>query len=171
MTHSFQDMSLEYFEDNPFNKIGEGFALTTEADGKLNSMTAAWGGVGVMWGKNVAYVVVRDSRYTKEIIDKTDKFSMTFFAEDDKKAKMLLKYMGAVSGRDEDKIKGAKITIDHYNDVPYIDEGTLVFICKKLFVAPMSKDFYIDKEIYEKYYPTGDNHNIFIAEIETMLAR
>ncbi|MCR5785428.1 MAG: flavin reductase family protein [Eubacterium sp.] len=164
-------MSLEYFDGNPFEKIGGGFALTTECDGKVNSMTAAWGGLGVMWGKNVAYVVVRDSRYTKEILDKTDKFSMTFFADDDKNSKMLLKYFGAVSGRDEDKIKVSRITIDRYNDVPYIDEGVLVFICKKLFCSPMTKDNYLDKAIYDEYYPTGDNHNIYIAEIEMMLAR
>lgn len=79
-----------------------GFALTAEKDGKVNTMTAGWGGLGVMWGKNVAFVVVRDSRYTKEFIDSSDSFSLTFF-ENTPDNKKMLSYIGSTSGRDEDK--------------------------------------------------------------------
>ena len=43
--------------------------VTAEKDGKVNTMTASWGGVGIMWGKPVAYVFIRPQRYTKEFID------------------------------------------------------------------------------------------------------
>ena len=78
--HTFQPLDIKDIDINPFNMIAsDWFALTAEAEGKVNSMTAGWGGFGVMWGKNVAFIVVRDSRYTREIIDKADTFSMTFF--------------------------------------------------------------------------------------------
>ena len=40
---------------NAFEKIGKQWMLITAADGeKVNDMTASWGGLGVIWGKNVA---------------------------------------------------------------------------------------------------------------------
>lgn len=171
MKHSFQPMDLNFFECNPFEKIGtDTFAITATKDGKVNTMTAAWGGLGVMWGKKVAYIVVRDSRYTKEFLDASDRFSMTFFDKQDKN-KMILKYIGTVSGRQEDKIKNANLTIDYENGTPYIDEGNLIFICKNLYRAPMPASDFLDAAIDEKWYSNKDYHNLYIAEIETMLAR
>ena len=67
-------------------------------------MTISWGGVGVLWGKNVVYVFVRDSRYTKELIDVGDFFSLTFVSDQYRDA---LNYCGSPSGRNEDKIANA----------------------------------------------------------------
>ena len=41
-------------------------------------MTVSWGGVGVLWGKNVVFIFIRDSRYTKEFLDNGDLFSLSF---------------------------------------------------------------------------------------------
>ena len=77
---------------NAFDKIGKQWMLITASDGeKLNAMTASWGGLGVIWGKKVAYIFVRESRYTKEFIDKSDTLSLAFFTED---KKPMLGYMG-----------------------------------------------------------------------------
>ena len=44
MEKSIKDLSM-----NPFTKIGEEWMLiTSEKDGKANSMTASWGGMGVL---------------------------------------------------------------------------------------------------------------------------
>ena len=74
--------------DNPFKLIGKDQMLITACTKKIsddgniitgrpNTMTANWGGLGVLWNKNVATVYIRPSRYTKEIIDETDTFSLT----------------------------------------------------------------------------------------------
>ena len=63
-------------------------------------MTVSWGGLGVIWGKNVTYIFVRESRYTKEFIDNGEFFSLSFL---DKEYKEDLAYCGSTSGRDEDK--------------------------------------------------------------------
>ena len=66
--HTFQPIPMESFEFNPFTKIGKDWALVTAGTKlKSNAMTVSWGGVGVLWGKNVAFIFIRDSRYTKEL--------------------------------------------------------------------------------------------------------
>ena len=170
--HTFQPLDIKDVDINPFNMIAsDWFALTAEADGKINTMTAGWGGFGVMWGKNVAFIVVRDSRYTREIIDKADTFSMTFFDMKNKQNRVILKYLGGVSGRDEDKIKNAALNVYYYDKTPYIDEGNIVYICRKLSKTPINSDSLIDMGIDEKWYADKDYHSLYIAEITNMLVR
>lgn len=85
--HTFQPYPIDLMEMNPFTKIGKEWMLITAGDAKkANTMTASWGGVGVLWGKNVVYIFVRDTRYTKEFIDNGETFSLTFFDESNKGA-------------------------------------------------------------------------------------
>ena len=167
--HSFQPISLSELELNVFKTIGEEWMLVTaEKDGKTNTMTASWGGIGVLWGKNVAYVFIRESRYTKELIDSSDTFSLSFFRGYNKRE---LKYLGAVSGRDEDKIKNARFSVDYLNGTPYIDEATSVLICRKMAAQPISKEFFLDSNIDSTWYKDGDYHVMYVAEITDFLAR
>ena len=97
---SFKEIKPEELQKNPFQMIGKEWLLVTaEKDGKANTMTASWGGVGVMWGRNVAFIVIRPQRYTKEFIDASDKLSLSVLDEEYRKT---LSYLGSVSGRDED---------------------------------------------------------------------
>ena len=80
--HTFQPYPIDMLNMNPFTKIGKEWALISAGDkNKCNTMTVSWGGVGVLWGKNVVYIFIRDSRYTKEFIDNGEFFSMSFFDE------------------------------------------------------------------------------------------
>ena len=170
MAHSFQDMSIDYFECNPFNTIGQDwFAIMAGDENGSNAMTAGWGGMGVMWGKNVFFVVVRRSRYTHEFLDKHDRFSITFFP--DKKGRMLLKYLGSVSGRDEDKVKNSRTTIDYDDGVPFLDEGKIVFICKKMYRGAIDPEDFLDSAIDAEWYKDGDYHDLYIGEVEKFMAR
>ena len=168
--HTFEPSPVDLLDFNAFTKIGNEWTLITAGDKeKTNAMTASWGGVGVMWGKNVAFIFVRDTRYTKEFIDNGDTFSLTFF---DKTYHSALKYMGAVSGRDEDKIGNARMHLDYYNgEIPYIDEGNLVIVCKKMSATRITEDSFIDPEIKEKWYADGNMHTMYIGEILEVLAR
>lgn len=106
--HTFQPMPMDVLEFNPFTKIGKDWALVTAGTKeKANPMTVSWGGVGVLWGKNVAFIFIRDSRYTKELLDENEFFSLTFLSEQYRDA---LNYCGSHSGRNEDKFKGAGLT-------------------------------------------------------------
>ncbi len=168
--HTFQPIPADLFEFNAFSQIGQDWMLiTAEKHGKPNTMTASWGGVGVMWNKNVAYIVVRESRYTKEMIDGSDTFSLSFLKHSEYKS--TLKYLGVISGRDEDKIAGARLHIDYSHKTPYIDEAHTVLICKKLCAMPMTSDYFTDPSINETWYKDKDYHTLYIGEIVEFLAR
>ena len=166
--HTFQPYPTELFELNPFTKIGKDWMLISAGNKeKANTMTASWGGLGVLWGKNVAYIFVRDSRYTKEFIDANDTFSLTFFFF----FMSALKYLGIVSGRDENKIAGARFNVNYSDDTPFIDEGNLVFICKKMSATRMTADQFIDPKLADTFYKDSDMHTLYVGEITQILAR
>ena len=111
--HAFQKVDFDQFEVNPFDKIGKDWMLVTAGnEEKANTMTASWGGMGVMWGKNVVFVFIRDSRFTKEFIDREGRFSLSFPSEEYRKE---MKFLGTVSGRDEDKIKEAGVHVAYHD--------------------------------------------------------
>lgn len=148
---------------NAFEKIGKQWMLITASDGeKVNTMTASWGGFGVLWGKNVAYIFVRESRYTKEFIDKSDKLSLSFFSED---KKQMLGYMGKVSGRDEDKIAKMGLNVKFVDEIPLFEVASQTLLCKKLFAGPISPENFLDKEIDSKWYGDKDYHTMYVVEI------
>lgn len=166
--NTFQAYPADMLEMNPFTTIGKDWMLITAGDKeKANTMTASWGGLGIMWGKNVAYVFVRDSRYTKEFIDKGDTFSLTFFGEN----RPELKHLGTVSGRTEDKIATVGFHVNYSDTTPFIDEGTLVFICRKLSATRMTADQFIDPKLADTFYKDGDMHTMYVGEITQILTR
>ena len=163
----FQSISTKELTDNTFNLIGNDWMLiTAKNQEQVNTMTASWGGFGVMWGKDVAYIVIRPQRYTKEFIDESDTFSLSFFKET---YKPVLAYCGKVSGRNENKIEQAQLTTVYHNDTPYFSEANKVLICKKLFSQPLSKEGFLNSSLLEHWYPKNDLHTLYIAEITDVL--
>lgn len=166
--HTFQPYPADLLELNPFTKIGkEWMLITAGTKEKANTMTASWGGLGVMWGKNVAYIFVRQSRYTKEFIDANDTFSLTFF--DGQHG--ALKYLGSVSGRNEDKIAEARFHLNYSGDTPFIDEGNLVFICQKFSATPITEDQLLCPSIASAFYQDHNIHTMYVGGITQILAR
>lgn len=141
----------------------EWLLVTAEKDGKANTMTASWGGVGIMWHKPVAYVFLRPQRYTREFIDQTDTFSLSVL---DEEYRGTLRYFGTVSGREEDKILKSGLHVVHEGETPYFAEANTVMICRKLYAQSYDPSCFIDKSLDEKNYPNKDYHMMYIAEIE-----
>lgn len=76
----FEKLELSELQMNPFDEIGQHWLLiSAKKEGVINTMTASWGQVGHLWGKNVATVYIRPQRYTKEFVDAGDYFTITFF--------------------------------------------------------------------------------------------
>jgi flavin reductase (DIM6/NTAB) family NADH-FMN oxidoreductase RutF len=168
--HTFQPYPINLLEFNPFTKFSQEWAaIVTEANGKANAMTASWGSVGVLWGKNVACIYVRDSRYTKELLDNSDTFSINFF--NDPKMKHTLSFLGKVSGRNEDKLTEARLHVDHELNTPFLDEADFVIICKKMAATRITEDAFLDPTIKDQWYADGDMHTMYIGEIKDVLAR
>ncbi|MDF2869863.1 MAG: flavin reductase [Anaerocolumna sp.] len=162
-----KELRAEEFNKNPFQLIGrEWMLVTAKKEDKINTMTASWGGLGIMWDKNVAFIVIRPSRYTKEFIDSADTLSLTFYEKEYKKQ---LAYLGSVSGRDEDKITKSNLTVQYEGETPYFKEASIAVICKKLFHQEFSSESFIEAGLEDKFYPGKDYHTMYIAEIEKIL--
>ncbi|MDF2504111.1 flavin reductase [Clostridium sp.] len=165
----FYEISPEQLDKNIFNLIGKDWMLVTaEKDGKVNTMTASWGGFGVMWGKNVANIVIRPQRFTKEFIDASGTFSLTVLDESFRKQ---LTYLGTVSGRDEDKVSKSNLSVVHSDDTPYFNEASVAIICKKLYAQEYKPECFTDKNIDGKWYPDKDYHTLYIGEITKILIK
>ena len=163
-----QTIAADALAKNPFHMIGKEWMLVTaEKDGKANTMTASWGGVGVMWGKNVAYIVLRPQRYTKEFVDQSDAFSLSFL---DESFRETLSYLGTKSGRDEDKIAKSGLTLAHKDGVPYFAQANTVLVCRKLYAQVLEPQCFLDEKAEQQWYPNKDYHTLYVAEITSVLA-
>ena len=138
------------------------WALLTAGDSdKFNTMTISWGGLGTIWGKPVASVYVRTSRYTHDFMDANDFFTVSFYPEE---FKQILGVLGSKSGRDMDKMKGSGLTPVQTGESMSFKEAEITLICRKLFrqqldVASIPED--VAKAMYEGQAP----HDMYIGEI------
>jgi len=165
--NNFKEISPEVLRKNPFHLIGKEWMLITAGDEEnVNTMTASWGGLGVMYGKNVAFIVIRPQRYTKEFIDREETFSLSFF---DKTHRNTLDYLGSVSGRTENKIDKSGLTVVRTSDTPYFNEASHVLICKKMFMQTLDGGSLLDNNLENTWYPNKDYHILYIAEITKAL--
>ena len=56
----FSRIDPKELDQNVFSMIGEQWMLVTAGTAeRCNTMTASWGGLGVLWGKPVATVYIR----------------------------------------------------------------------------------------------------------------
>jgi flavin reductase (DIM6/NTAB) family NADH-FMN oxidoreductase RutF len=165
----YKEIDPKELTENPFKLIDDEWMLVTAAkDDKVNTMTASWGSLGIMWNKNVASIVLRPQRYTKEFVDNSSTFSLTFY---DKSYKKDLAYLGSKSGRNEDKLSKTNLTLDYVDNTPYFKEAKLILICRKLFTQEMKPEGFIDTTLLEKNYPNKDYHTLYFGEIEKVLIK
>ena len=164
----FVTIAPEEYLASPFRMIGkEWMLIAAEKEGKTNAMTAAWGGLGVMWSKNVVFAVIRPHRYTREFVDASDCFSLNFF---DASFHDRLGYFGTVSGRNEDKIAKTGLTVLR-GDAPYFGEASTAFLCRKLYAQPYAPEFFIDRDCDSTWYPEKDYHIQYIGEVVRILVK
>lgn len=116
----------------------------------------------------VSYTVIRPQRYTKEFIENSDTFSISFFEAAYKKQ---LSYLGAVSGKSEDKIQKSGLTLMHIDNTPTFEEASIVIVCRKLYAQDFKPEFFIEKANDEKWYPNKDYHKLYISEVVKILKK
>ena len=78
----FQIVDPKTLNENVFSLLEDQWTLiSTGTAGNCNTMTARWGGLGVLWNKPVATVYIRPQRYTHRFTEESDFFTLTFFGE------------------------------------------------------------------------------------------
>ena len=97
-----KDINVWEYAGQICEQTGKGILVTTKAEGKVNTMTIGWGTLGIQWGKPIYTVFVRESRYTKEMLEKHGEFTINVPMGEVNKE--ILKICGTKSGRDMDKI-------------------------------------------------------------------
>ena len=159
----FTEIRPKDIDNNIFKMIGSDWMLVSAGDRTgFNTMTASWGGFGILWHKNVCFIFIRPQRYTYEFIEKYDIFSLSFFSED---YRDVLKICGSCSGRDVDKIRKTGIT-PIYTDSGgiYFSEARTVMECRKIYYQDINPQNFLDAQI-EENYPGKDYHRMYIGEI------
>lgn len=164
-----KEIAQRELNENVFNIIGKEWMLVTaQSEGRVNTMTASWGGLGIMWGKPVAFVFIRPERYTHEFIEREARFTLSFLGEGlHREAYRLL---GTKSGRDCDKIAESGLHLTETPEgQPTFSEARLTMVCRKLFKSPLRPEEFIDKKCLSDWYndkPGGSLHDLYIVEIE-----
>lgn len=147
--------------------LKKGAFLTTICEDKVNTMTISWGNIGIEWGEDVFIALVRDSRFTKNYLDKNGKFSVTIPTDDSLKNE--LAFCGTKSGRDFDKIKECGLTLEKSDnfDVPHIKCNSIIVECEVMYYQRMDEANMGDA-FKEKFYSSGDIHTLYHGKILNM---
>ena len=146
--------------------LSKGILLNTQAD-KFNTMVIGWGHIGRLWNKPTFVVYVRQSRFTKEQIEKNRAFTISCFLE--KPDSDIFRICGTQSGRDIDKVKEAGLTLEEaeMNGVPGIKEYPLTMECKVLYSQDQVLEK-IPKDSLDRFYSgeeRSDFHTMYVGEI------
>ena len=133
-----QKIGFDQLELNPFTVIGnDNFLLTAGGGSDWNTMTAGWGGFGYIWNDPVAFVFVRKERYTLQVLERSDLFTLSFFPPE---RKGVLDFCGTTS------------------------EANLIMTCRKIAESVMDESTLIDSGL-KALYPQEDWHRMFIGRI------
>lgn len=155
---------------DPFDYAGEfpknmkrGILLTTKARGTVDTMTIGWGTIGIEWGRPVFVAYVRESRFTRELLDENPEFTVNVpMGQVDGS---ILGFCGTKSGRDMDKIRELGLHLEEPLNisVPGIRELPLTLECKVIYRNPQPVDR-LPQEIVDRYYPeTNGKRDAHIA--------
>lgn len=162
----FKEIKITEMSNEMLKELIQGAFLTVKDGEKVNTMTIGWGAIGYMWNKPVFIAMVRYSRYTYELMEKSKDFTVSFPLNSTLKKELGI--CGSKSGRDVDKIKEAGLSLRNGEAVeaPIIENCDLHIECKVVYKQAMDKTF-LSEEIINKSYPKDDYHVMYYGEIVT----
>ncbi len=175
---SFKEVSPFDMVGNPIREIGREWMLVSAAGSEgdkfgrdYNTMTASWGGVGVLWRCPVAFVFVRPERHTYLFTEESDYMTLSFFGGDRMDT---LALCGRTSGRDVDKVKECSLT-PVFADAEggrhvYFEEASRVLLLRKMYAAPFDTGAFVDTMSLE-FYRTDGMHKMYVCEIVKVLEK
>ena len=130
-----------------------------------NPMTIGWGQFGVLWSRPTFSVYVRESRYTHELLAKSDTFTVSVPALGTMAKE--LAFCGTKSGRDVNKMSALNASLfqnrfgaqDGFAGCKYQIE------CRILFRTELDEQLLEDETLLSRYYANGDTHTMYVGEI------
>ena len=164
----FHQIPNKELEQNAIQMIADRwFLIAAGTKEKYNMMTGAWGALGEMWGKDIAAVVIRPTRYTYELMEENETFTISVLPEEINK--VVHAVCGSQSGRDIDKTAATGLT-PIFEESVYFEQAEIVLVCRKLYADDMKSENFIDKSLDEKWYH-DDYHRLYVGEIIKTLVK
>jgi flavin reductase (DIM6/NTAB) family NADH-FMN oxidoreductase RutF len=156
-------ISPNEISQNPFELIDDDWFLLSAGDvDSFNTMTASWGGMGVLWNKPVVFCFVRPQRYTYKFMESNKLFTMSFF---DDRYRDALSLCGKVSGRQIDKMKATGLKpFESPEGSIFYEQAKLMIECRKLYFSDITPENFLVDGI-DANYPKKDYHRMYIGEI------
>ena len=148
----------------------KGILLTTQSGGQVNTMTIGWGTLGIQWNKPIFIAYVRESRYTRQLLDQTGEFTVNIPVGD--VDSRILRHCGTCSGRDTDKIRdlGLDPVESDAVQVPGIRQLPLTLECKVIYTERQDLSR-LPQTVTDRFYPVvgeedfRDCHIAYYGEI------
>lgn len=159
-----KEVKFNKYLEEVLDQLQRGAFLTVNYGEKLNTMTIGWGNIGINWGKPVFIAMVRDSRYTFNLIEKSTEFTVSIPALGTYKDE--LAFCGSKSGRDFDKFKECNLDLTPGNNVktPLIQGCKYHIECIIKYKQRMEPEN-LKPELDNKWYPGKDYHTFYYGEI------
>ncbi len=159
----FKQLNPKQIPGNIIKMLADDWMLITAGnEAKFNMMTASWGGLGNLYDKPVAFCFINPSRYTYQLMETGDTYTLSFYTEAYRDA---LKYSGSTSGKNSDKVKGSGLTpITTPSGAKSFSEAWLIIECKKLVSQQLTWESVKDEKIRDQWSKT-QFHKMYIGEI------
>ena len=159
--------------ENVFRLVGKEWMLITAGiPEQFNTMTASWGGLGVLWNRPVAFVFIRHERYTFKFIENDVPVTLSFLGEENRE---ILKLCGTKSGRDIDKVKATGLEpVKTPEGGVTFRQSYITLDCRKLYADDIKKEKFTDISPLRQWYgdrPGGSFHRLYILDIKKVLLR
>lgn len=160
----YREVKFTEFSKELLEQLQKGAFLTVKSGDRVNTMTIAWGALGYMWNKPVFTAMVRYSRYTHELMEGAEDYTVSFPLYG--QLKKALGLCGTKSGKEVNKFVECGLTLrdGERTKTPVIDGCNLHLECKIVFKQPMNESM-LAQEIKERSYPQGDYHVLYYGEI------
>ena len=166
---------LKHFEKIPVSEdMGANFAariyLGTAGNREhYNSLTLGWGACGVLWGKPVAIVYIRETRHSYAYFEAEPIYTLSWYPQENQKT--LINVFGRTSGRDTDKEKESGFTPVETPDggVTYL-EADRVVVCRRVLRQPVPLEF-VPEKLAQRMNQDGHIHIQYTGEVLSVWKR
>ena len=144
----FNQISPEKVFDNVFTLVGKlvgkNTVITAGKEDHYNSMTGSMTGLGILFKKPTTWCFFREDRYTLEIIQKEQTYTLSYFPNEYKEQVL---FLGSKSGRDSGKMKEVELTSVQtpFGNMSF-KEARLIIECKLTQITSANPNDFYSKE-------------------------
>ena len=121
--------------------LKKGVLITTKVDDQVNTMTIGWGHIGIEWGRPIFVAYVRETRYTREMLDNCGEFTINVPVGG--YDPVILGFCGTKSGRDVNKIEALNLHLEESVVILFLEIFQSIFSTQDLQQVSLIHCFYL----------------------------